>query len=102
MARYYYEKALKCIDPKETRSLMSIQVRMAHLLVFNHPDEALALIEKVKEPSEAIPPYRQVYYTIKGIICFVTNDKKEFADIYSEYKAYRQKYDELVYGISHP
>ena len=95
MARYYYEKALKCIDPKETRSLMSIQVRMAHLLVFNHPDEALALIEKVKEPSEAIPPYRQVYYTIKGIICFVTNDKKEFADIYSEYKAYRQKYTEL-------
>lgn len=95
MARYYYEKALSCIDPTEARSIMSIQVRMAYLLVFNHPDEALELIEKTKEPSEAFPPYRQVYYTIKGIICLVTNNKKEFPDVYKDYKAHREKYPDL-------
>ena len=89
MARHYYEETLNYTDHKVSSNLMSIQSRLAFLLMFTSPEEAWKYNEMYRETCQDFPEYHQVYLFIRGVVQFMQDKRQDFLKTYNEYFLYK-------------
>lgn len=100
MAEFYLQKALETIDAEDTRSLVNSRLRMAALLKFWKPQEALQYTDQIAEFCQQYPPLYQTFLVQNALIRFAQSDKRGFEQYYQSYlKNHRQNRNLGDYGM---
>lgn len=101
MAKYYFESALKNIEPNDSNSLMATYSQLASLNLTRNPEEAWMWNEKFAPYTKNFPQYYRVYLALKSGLCFYQEDQENFLKTYEEYKSFVKQHPELDnYGKS--
>lgn len=95
MAKHYYTEALNYALKEDTTEVSGIYARLASLAMLQEPEEAMVWNEKFKDTTAGYPPLYKVYLTIRGIIHFAQENKREFLADYKEFENFKQQHPDL-------
>ena len=102
MSRYYCEKAISAVAPKDTVGMIGAYLSMANLESSYHPDEAIRLVDHILPYCKKYPSHRNYAQTMKALAFYFKNDPAAFSEILDEYNITKREnnlQDELNDGI---
>ena len=92
MAVYYYEEALKNIEPTDSVGLAYTYALLASVNVIRYPDKAMQWCERLAEVITPESPQNEEYLTYKAYIYFYEKDKANFLSTKRELDEFTKKY----------
>ena len=93
MARYYLDKAMESLQPRDTVGTVGALLGMAYLEAPVHPDESLAYLDKLFPLCSNHPAQYMYALRSKAMAYFFKNDADNFYRIYDEYKVYQREHN---------
>jgi signal transduction histidine kinase len=89
MSRYYSDKAISLVAPKDTIGMIGALLGKANLETSVHPDEAIALVDRCQPLCKDFPSHYSYGQTMKALAYFFKNDPKSFFLLQEEYNTYK-------------
>lgn len=89
MSRYYSDKAISLVAPKDTIGMIGALLGKANLETSVHPDEAITLVERCLPLCKEFPSHYSYGQTMKALAYFFKNDPKSFFRLQEEYNTYK-------------
>lgn len=91
MSRYYSDKAIKAVSPKDTIGLIGAYLAAANLESSNHPDEAIRLVDYILPYCKKYPSHYNYAQTMKALAYYFKNDSPSFFQILDEYNILKRE-----------
>ena len=89
MSRYYSDKAISLVAPKDTIGMIGALLGKANLETSVHPDEAIALVDRCQPLCKDFPSHYSYGQTMKALAYFFKNDRRSFFQLQEEYNTYK-------------
>ena len=96
MAKYFYNEALKSVNPTKNKTLLSICSRLAFLDMLTQPEEAVKWNKKYEHLTEKYPEYKQVYYYIDAAASLASGRLDNFRQTYEKFCRFHEQHKEEV------
>ena len=93
MAKYYNQKAIDLVNPKDTTRLIGAYLGMANLEASVHPDKAIELINRTLSLCKDYPTHYSYAQTMKGLACFFKNDPELFFETLDQYHIFKTEHE---------